>query len=100
VRAVADYVDSDGPIPGALHDAFRLEKYGAPFAGGWTTWPLKWFMPVQIASNTYDTLTAVNRAMSRLDGEALDKWRSENGRLINAALTIQQIRDELEQDGE
>jgi hypothetical protein len=63
------------------------------------TWPLKWFRPVQTALNTYDTLTAVNRAMSHMEGDALRKWQSENGRLIETALDIQRMRDELESDG-
>jgi hypothetical protein len=73
-----------------------MEKYGPPFAGGWMSWPLSWFRPVQTALNAYDTLTAVNRAMSHLEGDALRKWQGENGRLIETALAIQRLRDELE----
>jgi hypothetical protein len=59
-------------------------------------WPLKWFMPMQVALNTYDTLTTVNRAIDELEGDALDRWNRKNARLVKAALSIQRLRDELE----
>jgi hypothetical protein len=61
-------------------------------------WPLKWFIPVEVALNVYHTLTAVNTAMSKLKDDALTKWQSENSRLIDAALHIQAIRDGVEND--
>jgi len=62
-------------------------------------WPLKWLRPVETALNTYHALYTVQTAMQRLDGDALAKWNSENSRTVQAALAIQQLRDELENDG-
>ena len=64
------------------------------------TWPLRWLIPVETARNVFDTVSAVNRAMSEYEGDALDKWRQRNQRLIHAALAIEEIRSEAEADGE
>ena len=60
------------------------------------TWPVRWFLPVETALNVYEVLTTMNRAMSTLKDEALTKWKSENNRLVQAALDIQANRDERE----
>jgi hypothetical protein len=93
-------------LPKALEAGFKLQRYGAPFAGGWMQWPLKWLTPVQIAMNVYDTLTAFNAAMERFSemngkarADAERKWMAKNGRLVQRALAIQRLRDELENDG-
>ena len=87
-------------MPPPLRDSFRLERFGAPYSGGWMTWPLRWLIPVETARNVFDTVSAVNRAMSEYEGDALDKWRQRNQRLIHAALAIEEIRSEAEADGE
>jgi hypothetical protein len=96
--AVADYVDSDGPLPRPLRDGFRMQRLGAPFDGGWMKWPLRWLRPVETALNVYEILTAVGQAMSTLKEDRLEKWRQENQRLIKQSLDIQRVRDELESD--
>lgn len=73
-----------------------MSRYGAPFAGGWMTWPLRWLHPVETALNVYDTMSAVTSAMSRLKGDDLDKWNSENARLSRSALAINRLRDAME----
>ena len=60
------------------------------------TWPVRWFLSVETALNVYEILTTMNRAMSTLKGEELTKWKSENNRLVQAALDIQANRDERE----
>lgn len=96
MRAVADYVDSDGPLPGALRDGWRMERFGAPFAGGWLSWPLRWVRRVEMALNVYGALTTVGRAMSMYENDtnALAKWQRENQRLVDAVAEIQRMRDE------
>ena len=59
-------------------------------------WPAAWLLPVETALFVHDTLTAVNDARGRLEGEALEKWTGRNARLVQAAMNIQAIRDELE----
>lgn len=54
---------------------------------------MRWFLPVETALNVYEILTTVSRAMSTLEGDALDKWNRDNRRLVDAALAIQAIRD-------
>lgn len=89
-------MDSDGPLPGALRDGWRMERFGAPFAGGWMAWPLRWVRRVELALNVYGALTTVGRAMSLYDGEALGKWQRENQRLVDAVAAIQRMRDEAD----
>lgn len=96
--AVANYVDSDGPLPQPLADAFRIEQYGPPFAGGWMEWPLKWLHPVETAHNVYRVLSEYTDAMNRYEDDALQDWRKRNARLEKAALAIIRMRDELEGD--
>lgn len=83
-------------MPKELRDGFRMQRYGAPYSGGWMHWPVKWLLPVETALNVYDTLTAVNTAMSRLSGEQLASWQAENSRIVKSALEITRLRDELE----
>lgn len=61
-------------------------------------WPLKWVKRVELSLNVYDTLTAVNDAVSRLEGKMLDEWNKRNAKLVEAALNIVAIRDEMEAD--
>lgn len=61
-------------------------------------WPLRWFKRVELALNVYDTLTTVNDAVSRLEGKVLADWNSRNAKMVEAALNITAIRDELEAD--
>lgn len=75
-----------------------MERYGAPYSGGWMSWPLRWLTPVETALNVYNTLRAVNDAMSRLEGDALYEWQTRNKRVVQSALDIQAIRDEVEGD--
>ncbi len=77
-------------MPKELKWGLRLERYGAPFDGGWMSWPVRWLYPVETALYVYQVLTAVKRAMSTLDGDALDKWQAQNGRLLEAALDIEE----------
>lgn len=79
-----------------------MQRYGAPFNGGWMNWPISWLLPVELALHIHEVLTAVNDAVGRLEGDALEKWRGRNERLLQQALDIQAIRDELEtaDDGE
>ena len=72
---------------------------GAPWAGGWMQWPARWLIATETARSVYDTLTAVNRALNTLEGDALDTWRNENSRLLDAALAIERLRNEGEEDG-
>ncbi len=60
------------------------------------TWPVRWFLPVETALNVYEVLTTMNRAMSTLKDKDLARWKSENNRLVQAALDIQANRDERE----
>lgn len=73
-----------------------MQRYGAPYSGGYRQWPLKWLTPVEAALNVYNALTAVNDAINRLEGEALEQWNQRNARTVQAALDIHAIRDELE----
>ena len=73
-----------------------MQRYGAPYSGGWMQWPLRWLLPVETALNVYNALNAVNDATSRLEGAALEQWRQRNARTLEAALNIHAIRDELE----
>jgi hypothetical protein len=73
-----------------------MQRYGAPYGGGWMEWPLKWLKPVETALNVYNALTAVNDATSRLEGDALVKWNERNKRTLQACLSIHAIREELE----
>lgn len=79
-----------------------MQRYGAPFAGGWLNWPARWLLPVEMALHVHEVLTAVADAMSRWEGEALDKWKERNERLIKQAFNYQAIRAEIEagDDGE
>ena len=83
-------------MPPPLRESYRAERFGAPYSGGYREWPLRWLIPTETARNVHDTLTAVQRAMSDMKGDALDKWRRRNPRLIKAALEIEEIRAELE----
>lgn len=74
-----------------------MQRYGAPFPNGWMNWPLRWLLPVETALHVYDVLTAVGDAMSRLEGEALEKWQARHERLCKQAVDIQAIREEAEE---
>lgn len=87
-------MSDDGPLPGALRDAFRLERFGAPYAGGWMTWPARWLIPAETARGVYDAMTAVKRAMSSLQGDALEKWKADNAGAVKTALWAERLRDE------
>jgi len=76
-----------------------MERYGAPFAGGFMQWPLKWLRPVETAMNVYQTLTAVNSAMKRMEGEALTKWKTDNARSVRMAVDIERLRAAMDEDG-
>jgi hypothetical protein len=86
-------------MPTPLRNALRIERYGSPFSGGFMSWPLKWLIPVETALNVYNTLTAVNHAMNTYEGEHLAKWQTANARLVQSALDIQAIREEVEASG-
>lgn len=73
-----------------------MQRFGAPYSGGYYEWPLKWLIPVEMALTVYDNLTAVARALDTMKGEALAKWQSDNKRLLASVEAIQTIRDELE----
>lgn len=77
-----------------------MERYGAPYSGGWMQWPLKWLRPVDTALNVYYTLKNVGDAMSKLEGKALAEWQGRNQRLLDAAAAIAAIRDDVEGDNE
>jgi hypothetical protein len=85
-------------MPEALRNGLRIERYGAPFDGGWMRWPLRWLIPVEAALNVYQTLSSVKRAMHTYSNnpEALARWQEQNGRLLEAALDIEAIRNEEE----
>ena len=73
-----------------------MQRYGAPYAGGWMNWPIRWLLPVELALHTYEVLSSVADALGRLEGEALEKWQNRNERLLQQALDIQAIREEAE----
>lgn len=77
-----------------------MKRFGAPFGGGWMNWPLRWLLPVELALNVYETLTAVGWAMSNLEGDSLTRWQAENTRLTKAALEIQNMRDGIETEND
>ena len=77
-----------------------MQRYGAPFAGGWMNWPIRWLLPVELALHVHEVLTAVADALGRLEGEALEKWQARNERLLKQALSYQAIREETEAAGD
>jgi hypothetical protein len=88
-------------MPEALRNGLRIERYGAPFDRGWMHWPLRWLTPVETALNVYQTLSSVKRAMSNYSDnpEALKKWNERNSDIVQAALDIEAIRQEIEDNG-
>lgn len=58
------------------------------------TWPAKWVNDMETAGSIYNTVTAMNRALATLDGDALAKWKNENLRLVTAYMGIERIRGE------
>jgi len=77
-----------------------MQRFGSPYEGGWKNWPAAWLLPVETALHVYETLTAVNDARGRLEGDALEKWTARNARVVQAAMNIQAIRDEVEATGD
>lgn len=78
-------------MPRALVNAVRLKRYGEPWAGGWMVWPVKWVIEMETAEDAYTALTETNRAMSKLDGDALDEWRANHSHYVNRALEIETL---------
>ena len=86
-------------MPKPLKDAFRIQRYGPPVAGGWLNWPLRILIPAETALNVFETLTAVNNAMIRMEGDALARWQRQNAAVVRQALLIERIRSDVESDG-
>lgn len=85
--------DGDAPIPNALREGFRFERFGSPYNGGYRQWPYKWLMPVEMALSTYHALKAVNQANRAYKGDpkGLAQWKSENERLVKYVLDVERL---------
>lgn len=86
-------------MPRPLVNAVRMKRYGDPWPGGWMAWPVKWIMEVEMAEDAFTSLTEVSRAMSQLDGEALEKWRAAHPHYIETALKIETLLADEDENG-
>jgi hypothetical protein len=87
-------------MPRSLTNAIRLRRYGAPWEGGWMSWPVRWLIDTETAEDAYTALTEVNRAMSRLEGERLEEWQRDNAKMVRRALEIEALLDAETNEGD
>lgn len=71
--------------------AWRIEKYGSPFSGGWMDWPAGLLMRMNAANNTYFAVSQFLKAAK--DGKGT-KWGNEHPQLAKIAGEAMALRRE------
>lgn len=72
--AAAECGEWGGPPPLDLVRAWRIERWGDPFGGGWYDWPAGWLTRMTTALNVYNAFDS----FSRVGGGGVGKWRENN----------------------
>lgn len=89
VLDVAAYVEGDGPPPPELEAALLSENWGAPWEGGFATWPAREFARMRAARNLYRAYDGYRRAPDKI------AWIDANPGAWDVAAMVLELREGL-----
>jgi hypothetical protein len=72
-----------------LKRAWRIEKWGDPFGGGWYDWPAGWLTRMNVALNVYNTFASYSR---NAQGGKLGEWLDNNPKLQHTYTAVLELR--------
>ena len=90
--AASDAAKGAGPPPHELQMAWRIERWGDPWGGGWMDWPAGMIDKITAAQNVYNAQKAYQSAASA--GNTAD-WTKNNATAWKIVSDIMALRRKL-----